>query len=158
MNILFVCTGNTCRSPMAEAYFKEKAKENGRDWACASAGISAIEGENVSEHAVAAMNDLYQIDISEKLARPIFKEELQKANYVLTMTHIQKDYLIIRYPEFEKKIFLLTQIDKEEIHETGEEIHDPWGFQITSYKKTARQIAEHINQLFLFLERKVGEN
>ena len=77
MKILFVCTGNTCRSPMAEGIFRKMMQERGMEdkVLCQSAGLSAVEGDPVSENAVLACQEI-GVDISEHTARGISGEEL----------------------------------------------------------------------------------
>ena len=77
MKILFVCTGNTCRSPMAEGIFRKMMVDRGMEEKvlCQSAGFSAVEGDPVSENAVIACKEI-GVDISEHTARRITGEEL----------------------------------------------------------------------------------
>ena len=77
MKILFVCTGNTCRSPMAEGMFRKMMQERDMEERvlCQSAGLSAVDGTPVSENAVLACREI-GVDISEHTARRITGEEL----------------------------------------------------------------------------------
>ena len=77
MKILFVCTGNTCRSPMAEGLFRKMMQERELEdkVLCHSAGLAAVEGMPVSENAVLACQEL-GVDISDHTARRISGEEL----------------------------------------------------------------------------------
>ena len=77
MKVLFVCTGNTCRSPMAEGIFRKMMHDRGMEdkVLCQSAGLSAVDGDPVSENAVLACREI-GVDISEHTARRITGEEL----------------------------------------------------------------------------------
>ena len=77
MKSLCVCTGNICRSPMAEGIFRKMMQERGLEGKvlCQSAGLSAVEGDPVSENAVLACREI-GVDISEHTARRISGEEL----------------------------------------------------------------------------------
>ena len=57
-NILFVCTANVCRSPMAEAIFNALAEERELPWRAASAGVAALEGEDITPNACAALEEV----------------------------------------------------------------------------------------------------
>lgn len=138
MNILFICTGNTCRSPMA-AYITEKvAIENDLDVLIESAGVFAEEGEAASENAILAMNEM-GIDLTSHRTQPVSEELLKKADVVLTMTAAQK-MLVNQYaPE---KTYTLTEyagIDGD--------ISDPYGGDLEEYKETAQEIYDAVVEM-----------
>jgi protein-tyrosine-phosphatase len=84
MNILFVCTGNTCRSPMAEGLFKDMLKKNNIDnIRVSSAGISVFPGEQANEKAIKALKEK-GIDIRSHRARQAI-EEIDKADLIWAM-------------------------------------------------------------------------
>lgn len=84
-NILFVCTGNTCRSPMAAALMRRALDKRGRsDIIVESAGLAA-SGQSASENAVAAMAEL-SVDISAHRSRPVTPELLRQADLIAVMS------------------------------------------------------------------------
>ena len=92
--ILFVCTGNTCRSPMAEVVLKRKFKAAGiKGITVSSAGLAANDGEPMSENSRSALKKAgYRPNVNFK-AKSVTKEMLKKTEMVLCMTKRHKDYL-----------------------------------------------------------------
>ncbi|MBS4054188.1 MAG: low molecular weight protein arginine phosphatase [Thermaerobacter sp.] len=114
MKILFVCTGNTCRSTMAEAMFKRSGNDTVR-----SAGVAAETGAQASRGATLVMGKR-GIDLAEHRAQMITEEMVEWADMVLTMTKRHKEVVCERFPAAKGKIhtikdFALSEADKQEI-------------------------------------------
>ncbi len=107
-NILFVCTGNTCRSSMAEAMFKVMLKDTGLDIEVASAGTSVFFQGGASAQAVEVMGER-GIDLSGHSSRQIVNEDIKKADLILTMTQVHKQTVQEMAPEFSGKVFTLKE-------------------------------------------------
>lgn len=131
MNILFVCTGNTCRSPMAAAIMDKIAVENDLDIFVESAGLFAEDGAAASEHAIAAL-EKYNIDLSAHRSQPVTEDLLRQSDLILTMTQGHKKLLEGMAPG---KVFTL----KEYAGATGD-IADPYGGDLEEYKEAAQEI------------------
>jgi len=101
-----------------------------------SAGINAIEGDTVSEHAAAVLKEK-GIDISNHLAVKLTKEMLKYADYIFTMTDSQTIYLKKSYPEYGNKIKTLGSWVG-----CGKEVSDPWGGSIDRYRCCAQELEQ----------------
>jgi len=105
--ILFVCTGNTCRSPMAEALFRCMAEQAGLAVEARSAGVAALEGQPISKHS---REVLEQRGIVDKLqSKSLRQEDVSWADLILTMTTHHKRTVIENYPEAIDKVFTLKE-------------------------------------------------
>ncbi len=131
MNILFVCTGNTCRSPMAAAIMEKIAVENDLDVLIESAGLFANVGGKASENAVKALDEM-GIDLTFHQTKPITEELIEKSDLILTMTEAHKELL---KPIAGNDVYTL----KEYGGGSGD-ISDPYGGDIEEYRETAREI------------------
>ncbi|MGN6385378.1 MAG: low molecular weight protein arginine phosphatase, partial [Verrucomicrobiota bacterium] len=122
--ILFVCTGNVCRSPMAEGLLRHALKGRG-DYRIVSAGVGAIDGQPPSAHGVRALREL-NIDISRLRSRMLTGELVQQADYIFGMTHGHVDAITLLYPQAADKTFVLREFD-ETLDTYEKDIADPIG-------------------------------
>src|SRR4029077_20802247 len=122
--ILFVCTGNICRSPMAEGLFRQAVKGR-NDFRVLSAGGGAVGGVPPSDHAVQALKAL-GIDISRQRSRILTAELVQQADFIFGMTHSHVDAVTLLYPQSAEKTFLLREFD-ETLADYEADISDPIG-------------------------------
>jgi len=138
MNILFVCTGNTCRSPMAEKILTKYAEEMNTPLEIRSAGIAAIDGQEASKHAQKVIEE-YGANV-EHITQKVSEELIEWSDLVLTMTGLHKQILLEMYPQYAKKITTLSTID----------IADPFGGSLDDYRRTAKEIEDSLKNLPIY--------
>jgi RpiB/LacA/LacB family sugar-phosphate isomerase len=148
--ILFVCTGNVCRSPMAEGIFRQAVQGRG-EYQVLSAGLGAVEGQPPSPYAVQAVNEL-GIDISALRSRLLTGELVEQADYIFGMTHSHIDTVKVLYPQAEEKTFLLREFD-ETLDSFEKDISDPIGGSYEVYLNCRDQLEQGIASLLGFVEQ-----
>src|SRR5918995_246756 len=106
--ILFVCTANVCRSPMAESIFNALAEEGGLPYRAASAGVAALEGEDITPNARAALEEV-GIYTREHRARQVGEAMLGEADLVLAMGPQHVATIRRRFEGLTQRVFPLPE-------------------------------------------------
>ena len=142
--VLFVCTGNTCRSPMAEALFRRLAAERlgcrpeeieRHGVVVASAGISAWAGTRASAGAIDVMAEMGG-DLGGHESQPLTEDLVRQADVILTMTAAHRAAILAQFPEAGGRVTMLSP-DRQDVL-------DPIGGSLDIYRRCARQIHGHL--------------
>lgn len=143
MNILFVCTGNTCRSPLAEFIAKRVAERRGlTDVKISSAGVSAWEDAPASDGALLVGMER-QLDLSSHRARVLSREVVAEADLIFAMTsaHLEQ---VTKFGG-RGKAHVLDEYSSPGI---SGGITDPYGGDLSTYRETADTLEGMIEKLF----------
>lgn len=134
---LFVCTGNTCRSPLAEGLLKHALK-NRTDIAVKSAGVAAGNGQPANPQTLSVLEEV-GIELSSHRSQSTDKQLLAEAEWIVTMTNDHRDTLVSLFPEVAQRARLLCDfIPGQE----GQDVPDPIGMGRDAYLQT-RDVIVH---------------
>lgn len=149
--ILLVCTGNSCRSPMAKGYLTSLLKDRG-DIEVISAGVAAMSGMYATHEAVKVMADA-GVDISGHFARNLTDEMIKKADLILVMEKQHQEKILQRAPQAKGKVYLLKEFgqDNNSSQQEDLDIPDPIGKPLEFYQKCFTIIKEEIERIVRLL-------
>lgn len=143
--IVFVCTGNTCRSPMAQGLLQDYLEKNNyKHIEVKTAGVMTIPGLLPTPEAVLVMDGV-GIDITKHRSAPLTPEMLRKADIVLGMTPFHVQFALRMSDDARGKTFLLKEYTKSDLK--NYQITDPMGATLEVYKRVFREIKLAIDRL-----------
>lgn len=155
-HIMFVCTGNICRSAMAEVLLKHKikGKQIEKELNICSSGISAYNKDIPTDEAIKVMKEEYDVDLSNHEATNIRNSNIKNMDLILVMTKAHKLVLLSLYPKLSDKIYIL----KEYVRYKDEniDVDDPYGYGYNTYIKCAKEIDECLDLLISLIESEGG--
>jgi protein-tyrosine phosphatase len=144
--IMFVCFGNTCRSPMAEGGMRKLFENKGIVGVdVISSGTSGSYGHPATSYAIEA-SKIWDADISEHRSQPLTLELINRADLILAMEPEQCQEVLRINPEAEERVYLLKKFPETDCH--GDRIDDPIGGSLDLYNQTFLEIGEELGRIF----------
>jgi protein-tyrosine phosphatase len=142
-SVLFVCSANQCRSPMAEALYRDLVNKNGdknNDWRIESAGCWAISGLPATGSAIRTIQTL-GLNIESHRSQPVTESLLEQFKLVLCMEFEHKRTIRKNFPEQADKVFLLSEMIGKD-----KEIGDPVGLSSQIYQSVVDELLDYLNK------------
>jgi protein-tyrosine phosphatase len=135
-SVLFICTANRCRSPMAEVLFKQEVARRGEasQWQIQSAGTWTEPGMPATQFSQIVMARR-QLDLAQHRSQPVDGDLLRAADLILVMTHNHRESLQAEFPEIAGRVYLLSQLVDRKF-----DIEDPYGGSLDDYEVCADDI------------------
>lgn len=141
--ILFVCTGNFCRSPMAAAILKDLLQGNSKDelYQVRSAGTWTRDGLSASPLTLQAMEEL-GLDIRAHRTHHLTSQDIDQASLIIVMTHDHREALAVEFPQAEEKVWLLS-----EMADKSHDVADPSGSDsLDLHRERAQEIKQLLHE------------
>src|SRR5437016_2072849 len=149
-SVLFVCTGNICRSPMAEGFFR-RLLGNRKDIEVASAGVHAVRGQPPSMHAIEVCEE-EGVDIRELRSQPLTATLVDRATHIFAMTGGHLDTIHMLFPHGAEKAYLLREFEEPGMT-VWRDVPDPIGCSRNVYSLCAATIKNALPTVLSFVEQ-----
>jgi protein-tyrosine-phosphatase len=145
-SVLFVCTANICRSPMAMGLLRNQVSQDEKDWNIQSAGVWAQKGHPPSDFGRMVLLRR-GIDISDHKSQPVTSELVQDFNLILVMEARHKDALVAAFPAYSYRFYLLSEMVRKSF-----DVEDPFGMALPDYEDTAQEIEQILQEGFYLIQ------
>ncbi len=146
--LIFICTGNICRSPMAE-YMLRSLLGSESEWTVESAGLLAANGVPASQAAIQVLAADEDIDLRPHRSRMLTPEMVAYADMLVCMSPTHKRHIVHLVPSAAEKTYILTEFD---LQSEDPEIYDPIGHSVPIYRQIKNQIKSALPDLILHMK------
>ena len=154
IKVMFVCTGNICRSEMSEAMLKKMLEDKKiEDIEVCSCGTNAENGDRSTYNAIYTMKK-YNIDLSKHMATNMLNSNIKNMDLILCATMSHKRTVLEWYPELNGKVFTMKEYAELDNQGRDMDISDPWGYDINIYENCASEIERCLEKTIEKLENK----
>jgi protein-tyrosine phosphatase len=145
--ILFVCSGNSCRTPIAEGLLKTKLPDALKDQVkVISAGTLGLPGNPATYYAIQAAGEL-GANIAEHRSQGISEQLMREADIVFCMARGHKDILASQFSQFSENVFLLRAFDRQPSEQFYLDVEDPIGRDLPEYRACAQLINSELERI-----------
>ena len=144
MKLMFICTGNICRSAMAHVMLEEQTKKMNKKIKIYSCGVYAEEGVRSTEQAIKVMKE-YNIDLTRHRATHIRKSDIENMDLILCATTAHKNHVTSLYPKLKDRVYTMKEYAGYSKNDL--DIKDPWGYNLETYKRCAEEINECLKKI-----------
>lgn len=155
MKVLFVCSGNICRSPMAAGYLRHRIGSDGLDFLeVDSAGTLGIRKARASDPAIEAMAEI-GVDISDHRSKGVKSKILETTDFTVAMSHDHLEFLASRHSDGEDERLLLRAFEKGPRPDPNpHDLADPIGYPLDFYREQVQMITRCVDHLIDYLQRR----
>lgn len=144
--IMFVCTGNICRSAMAHHYLQKRLYDLNREneIVVSSCGTNAIADEKSTANAINIMKK-YDVNMENHRATNVLAIDIENYDLILCMTGQHKKNLLAYFPKLKEKVFTLKEYVLDDVKNI--DIDDPWGYGLEIYDSCANEVVKCVDKL-----------